>query len=145
MRLSVADSGTADLAGTSTSIAGELRSSDYAAVFALNQQIGLVAMRAAPDGVLVGAVDWDFGVLKSVADGSMLFTISTMGPVQLSTVLSGAVLLLDATGRAGDQFTLEAVRAIYSQIRMEIATIVLDSQGAARLLESRIVAPQRNH
>jgi len=124
-RLSVADTGVGDIAGSTATLAARLQAADdsppIAGIVALNTQIGLAAREAvAETGVdaVVVTFDQNNDVLEAIKRGEILFAIDTLPTNQSWYALTSLLALVFIEDRARNVYGVEDPNLIAGQVAM---------------------------
>ena len=136
-RLSVADTGVSDLAGSGAAITARLRASggspQVAGIVALNTQIGLAALEAiaaAGSAAVVATFDQNSDVLRAINRGEILFAIDTLPANQSWYALSSLLVLVFSEERARSAFGLDDPNLIVGQVALAMTPRVFTKDNA---------------
>lgn len=147
-RLSVAQSGVADLAASTATIAERLRGSDgepeVEGIVALNTQIGLAARDAVAEtgaSVVVATFDQTDAVLEAIISGEILFAIDTNPFRQSWIALTSLLQIIRSEERIRNLFGVDDPSLIIGHDAVLLSTDVFTKESAeARIALNRGVA-----
>ena len=136
-RLSVAQTGVADIAGSTSTLSARLSAaSDQAEVVGivtLNTQIGLAARDAIADAgssAVLATFDQNSDVLRAIKDGEILFAIDTLPANQSWYALVSLLVTAFSEERVRSAFGVEDTNLIIGQVALPMSPRVFTKENA---------------